>query len=159
MSTGFKLMRIKNGKLYPLYVLYNKEIPIGKWLQAEAGPVNERGKVKGKMELAYRPGWHIAGSKPEAPQITEKRDEMVWVECEYANKIDYNPIARQNGTNKKGKIVSIKACLREIPYDGFYYFKTSFKQKEPWIITGAIKITRIMTWEEVDELRKKKHTA
>lgn len=155
MSKGFKLMRIKNGKLYPLYVLHTKEVPMNVWLPAESGPLNDRGKVKGKMELAYRPGWHIAGTCPEAPQITEKRNEMVWVECEYPTEIDYNEVARRNGTNKDGKVIAVKACLKDIPYNGFYYFKTSYKQTEPWIIAGAIKITRIMSWDEVDTLRKR----
>lgn len=32
MAVGYKLFRMKDGKLYPLYVLANKETPIGKWI-------------------------------------------------------------------------------------------------------------------------------
>lgn len=60
MAIGYKLFRTKNGKLYPLYVLTNKETPVGKWIEAECGEMSENGKVKSKLgELAYRAGWHL----------------------------------------------------------------------------------------------------
>ena len=57
MAVGYKLFRMKDGKLYPLYVLANKETPIGKWIEAECGEMSENGKVKARLgELAYRAG-------------------------------------------------------------------------------------------------------
>lgn len=49
MAIGYKLFRTKNGKLYPLYVLANKETPVGKWIEAECGEMSENGKVKSRL--------------------------------------------------------------------------------------------------------------
>lgn len=55
MAIGYKLFRTKNGKLYPLYVLANKETPVGEWIEAECGEMSENRKVKSRLgELAYR---------------------------------------------------------------------------------------------------------
>ena len=68
MAIGYKLFRIKKnepGKLYPLYVFAEKEIPMNVWINAEEGPKNDNGKVKSKLgDLAYRPGWHINDKIP-----------------------------------------------------------------------------------------------
>ena len=65
---AYKLFRInpKNpGNLYPLFVDADKAIPIGKWVDAEIGPM-EDGKVKSKIgKLAFRPGWN-SGDLPIA---------------------------------------------------------------------------------------------
>ena len=42
MAIGYKLFRTKNGKLYPLYVLANKETPVGEWIEAECGEMSEK---------------------------------------------------------------------------------------------------------------------
>ena len=39
--TTYKLFRIKNGKLYPLYVLADKEMPIGVKIKAEVGELKD----------------------------------------------------------------------------------------------------------------------
>ena len=70
MAIGYKLFRLKRGKLYPLYVLANEETPMGVWLDAQSGPRTERGKVKSRLgELAYRPGWHINDGLPYVNHI------------------------------------------------------------------------------------------
>lgn len=150
---GFKLFRIKGGKLYPLYILRNEEIPIGVWLEAKEGPRTLDGKVKGKMTLAYRPGWHIAGTKPEAPQITNQ-ENCVWCEVEYKTNHDYCPEANANGW-KNGRWAAVRADIKRIPVDGFYTYKTSAKQTEPWIIAGEMKVVKVLSEREVEELCKK----
>lgn len=157
IATGYKLFRKKNGKLYPLYILANEEIPMGVWLEAEEGPRNERGKVKGKMELAFRPGWHIAGTKPEAPQIKMKPD-LVWCEVQYLTHLNYNPVARENGW-RNGRWAAVRACLDYIPRGGFYTYKTNAKQTEPWVICGEMKVVRELTEEEVKALCAERKTA
>jgi len=147
---GYKLFRVKNGRLYPLYILRNEEVPMGVWVKAKDGPRTADGKVKGKMVLAYRPGWHIAGTKPEAPQITNQKG-CVWCEVEYKTERNYMPEARENGW-RGGKWAAVRACLDHIPEDGFYWYRTSAKQTEPWIIAGDMKVNRILTDDEVREL-------
>lgn len=154
-KTGYKLFRQdKDGNLHPLYVLSKDIILVGEWVLAKDNPpMTDKGKVKGKMELHFRPGFHIAGLRPYAPQIT-KVDGCVWCKVEYCADIDYNEEAQKNGTNKEGKIIPIKSELDRLPYMGYYYFKTSWKQEEPWIICDRIKVTEILSWEEVDRLNK-----
>lgn len=59
--TVYKLFRTKNGKLYPLYVLADKEMPIGVTIKAEVGPLKDETHVKAKGcggSLSLRPGMH-----------------------------------------------------------------------------------------------------
>ena len=65
MGIGYKLFKVKasqKGKLFPLYVLADKETPIGVWLKAEEGTKSSDGShVKSKLgDLCYRPGWHLS---------------------------------------------------------------------------------------------------
>ena len=148
---GYKLFRLKDGRLYPLYILYNKPIPLGQWLDAEVGPLAPDGvHVKGKMTLAMRPGWHIAGSRPEAPQITIK-DNLVWAEVEYHDDVDYDTEAKANGY-KNGHWAAVRAYIKHIPKNGFYMYKTSWKQTEPWVIAGEMRVVRVLSDEEVERL-------
>lgn len=56
---AYKLFQTKKnspGQLFPLYVNADKPVPVGKWIAAEEGPIEE-GKVKSSLgKLAYRPG-------------------------------------------------------------------------------------------------------
>ena len=160
MKTAYKLFKIKNEKLYPLYILTEKEIPMNVWIEAETGELLENGKVKSKLgQLCYRPGWHLAdipyaahiGTRDSEGNLLMKPD-TVWCEVEYSDSIDYQPLANFNGTNKQGKIIPVKSYLKEIPKDGYYRYKTSPMMFEDWIIAGAIKVLRILTNEEIDRI-------
>lgn len=147
---GYKLFRIdKNGDLHPMYVLAKETIPMNEWVYAQDdAPRDENGKVKGKMRLHYRPGFHIAGSKPEAPQITNQNG-CVWCLVEYDATNCYDDEARKNGMNAKGKCIAIKAELNHLPKDGYYHFRTSHKQNEPWIICDKIRVIKILSDTDV----------
>lgn len=156
---AYKLLRIKkDGNLYPLYVNAEIPTPIGVWLEAEYGEMTNNGKVKSKLgELAFRPGWH-ASSIPYAPHIGKKgesgkiefmSDDHVWCECECASDINYQPLVNENGRNKKGIIVQKNAYMKEIPVNGYYRYKTNPNMYGDWIITGAIKLIRIISDDEV----------
>lgn len=161
MAIGYKLFKIKQNKLYPLYVLADKEIPIGEWIEAECGELQENGKVKAKLGngLCFRPGFHLADI-PYAAHIGKKsdngellmRNDSVWCEVEYSDEINYQEEAYANGTNKLGKIIFVKSYLKEIPKNGYYRYKTNPNMYEDWIICGAIKVLRILSSEEVDEI-------
>lgn len=163
MSTriGYKLFRVRNGKLYPLYVTADKEIPFGVWLSAEAGPMTEDGKVKSKLgKLAYRPGWHLneycpfvnhIGRKDENGNIAYLREDHVWCEVEYKTNVDYQTEAWHNGLNKQGKIIPKNSYLKKIPVNGFYRYKTNANQIEPWIICGEMRVNRVLPDWEVEQ--------
>lgn len=164
MAKGYKLLRIKkeNGrtKLYPLYVLANKETPIGVWLDAETGPTTKSGHVKSRLgELAYRPGWHINDKVPYVVHIFSKhggkhymRDDCVWCEVEYRDDVNYQDKANARGINKKGILIRKNAFLDYVPKNGFYRFKTSPSMYGEWIIAGEMKINRVMSDQEVKKL-------
>ena len=159
---AYKLCRVKTsapGKIFPLFVLANEELPIGVWLEAKCGERNNIGKVKSRLgPLAFRPGFHLSDI-PLAIHIGKKvdgvikymHDDNVWCECEYDDTINYQDEADGNGMIN-GKFNPQRAFLKHIPEDGYYRFKTNPTMLGTWIITGRIKILRILTDEEVAEI-------
>jgi len=156
---AYKLFSVKNnekGKLYPLFVLTNKDTPLKKWVKAECG---ERigDKVKSKIGLlAFRPAWHLSdiplavhiGIKDENGKIKYMNPKHVWCEVIYKNEIDYQELANANGMIN-GKFVPKKAYLDYVPVNGSYRYKTSPNQLGEWIMAGDIYINRVLSDEEV----------
>lgn len=144
----YKLFRIKNGKLFPLYVEAKREMEIGKWLRANSGEKADETHVKatgcgGKLSL--RPGFHSTNipftdwiGKKQADGTLSQRPDTVWCECEVNGK-------QLECTERNG--------FRELQ-NGWYYFRTNSKQKDPWIISNKIKINRVLSREEVEEICK-----
>ena len=163
---AYKLLRVKKsepGKLFPLFVESDKETPMGVWLDAEEGEmrVNEKTgtmKVKSKLgDLAYRPGWHLGdiplathiGIKGDSGNIEFMNPDHVWVEADVAADVNYQDEAYQNGTNSiTGKLNKVKADLKKLPINGFYRYKTNPNMTGEWIITGAMRINRILSDDE-----------
>jgi len=155
---AYKLFRVKNGKLYPLYIYANEELPMGVRLVAKCGEVSKDGKhVKSKLgDLALRPGYHSC-NVPLADHIGKRMPDgslvqaadTVWAEIEVSDSVDYNAYVRELGTNNKGIVIPIKCFMRELPVDGFYYYQTNPLAKAKWIISGEITINRILSNEEV----------
>ena len=94
---------------------------------------------------------HI-GKKGDSGEIEYINENYVWAECSYADKINYQSQANENGRNKKGIIIPKNAYLKDIPYDGYYRYKTSPNMYGNWIISGAIKVNKIMTDKEVNDI-------
>lgn len=142
----YKLFKIKNGKLYPLYVEAGREMPLGKWLSANVGTKVDETHVKAKGcggKLSLRPGFHSTETpftdwigKKNANGVLAQRKDTVWCECEIKGKQLFVP--DRYGSRRL--------------LDGWYYFKTNAKQKEPWIISNKIKINKILSNDEVDEI-------
>ena len=165
VKIGYKLFRIKKsepGKLFPLFVKANKSLPIGEWVNAEYGEPAGEGKVKSKLgPLKFRPGFHINDIAPYVSHIGEKvngvitymKPDTVWCEVEYHTDVDYSNQAKLKGM-VNNKFFSIKACLDYIPVGGFYKYKTSPSMFGEWIISGEMKILRILTDEQVKEICK-----
>lgn len=173
---GYKVFYLKDGKLYPPMVANQGGVdtPVGVWLDAEEGTragesKTGRPKVKqggkgtqgGSGTLAYRPGWHL-GEIPYAIQFNRKDEngdrtlfpaDFVWAEVEYANDVDYQDEAMSYGMNANGKFQHSLAGLPKLPTDGSYRYRTNPNpETDPWIITGAMKVNRILTPSEVDQM-------
>ena len=176
---GYKVFVLKDGKLYPPMVANpdGAATPVGVWLDADAAPIagesktgrpqvkqGGKGTQGGSGKLAYRPGWHL-GVVPYAIQFNRKDAEgnktlfpknFVFAEVEYAADVDYQEEARQEGINPSGKYQHSLAGLKHLPTDGFYMYRTNPNpETDPWVITGAMKVNRILTRAEQAELVKK----
>lgn len=175
---GYKVFVLNDGKLYPPMVANpdGAATPVGVWLDADAAPIagesktgrlqvkkGGKGTQGGSGKLAYRPGWHL-GVVPYAIQFNRKDAEgnktlfpknFVFAEVEYAADVDYQEEARQEGINPSGKYQHSLAGLKHLPTDGYYMYRTNPNpETDPWVITGAMKVNRILTRAEQAELVK-----
>ena len=175
---GYKVFVLKDGKLYPPMVANpnGAATPVGVWLDADAAPIagesktgrpqvkqGGKGTQGGSGKLAYRPGWHL-GVVPYAIQFNRKDAKgnktlfpknFVFAEVEYAADVDYQEEARQEGINPSGKYQHSLAGLKHLPTDGYYMYRTNPNpETDPWVITGAMKVNRILTRAEQAELVK-----
>lgn len=143
----YKLFKIKEGKLYPLYVGADKEVLKDRWLQSTCGKAVDETHVKARGcggRLRMRSGWHSTlipftdwiGQKDEDGKLRQRPD-TVWCECDVmGDEIE----------------VSDRFGLLKVPEDKYYKFKTNTKQKDPWIISDWIFVRRILSHEEVKEI-------
>ena len=160
------------------------DTPVGIWLDAEEGEFaglskTGRPQVKstGSGNLSYRPGWHL-GDVPRAKQFDRLNKEtgeyefpkdFVWAECEYAMDIDYQPESDARGyertkVDKDGNVIVTKsdkyqhslAGLPRLPKDGYYKYRTNPNPDTvPWVITGQMKVNRLLSDAEVNAILKK----
>ncbi len=179
--TAYKLFRVdqdRPGNLYPLFVDAQKSVPMGAWIDAEEGPMakpTKTGRMQVKSELgtlAFRPGWH-AGDAPcmyqvglgkmqkkrvngeEIWQRETRADNHVWAEVSLAADVSYQAEADRNGINARtGNFVNRDADIKRIPEDGFYRYKTSPTMRGKWIISGSMKVNRVLTDKEVEAINK-----
>ena len=142
----YKLFRLRNGKLFPLYVEAGRELPIGEWLVAGVGERVDETHVKASGcggKLSLRPGFHSTtvpftdwiGRKMPDGTLAQRKD-TVWCECEVVGKQKF--VEDRNGS-------------REL-LDGWYYFRTNAKQKDPWIISKLLKINRMLSRADVERI-------
>ena len=178
-GVGYKVFVLKDGKLYPPMVANpnGAATPVGVWLDADAAPIagesktgrpqvkqGGKGTQGGSGKLAYRPGWHL-GVVPYAIQFNRKDADgnktlfpknFVFAEVEYAADVDYQEEARQEGINPSGKYQHSLAGLKHLPTDGYYMYRTNPNpETDPWVITGAMKVNRILTRAEQADLVSK----
>ena len=100
---AYKLLRIKNNKLYPLFINRNVETPIGQWLQAECHP------TKG---FAIRQGFHCCFQMlaPHLKKILSNGEQRVWCEVEVEDWESYERPESQGGAwilAQRMKIVNV----------------------------------------------------
>ena len=174
---GYKVFFVKDGKLYPPMVANpnGADTPIGVWLNADIGvqaPDSKTGRKQvkaggkgtqgGSGSLAFRPGWHL-GEIPLATQFDRLNPEtgvkelfpenFVWAECDVAADIDYQEEAMSYGYNANGKFQHSLAGLPKLPTDGYYKYRTNPNPDTvPWLITGAMKVNRLLSDAEVNDI-------
>ena len=87
---AYKLLRIKNGKLYPLFIHRKFETPMNIWMRAECYP------TKG---FAVRKGWHCCfiPYAPHLNMVLSNGEQRVWAECEIKEWDTYNRPESQGG--------------------------------------------------------------
>lgn len=136
----FRTLKTKPGEIFPLFIGNTKSVPIGEWLEAE--PIPTKG-------FAHRPGWH-AGIMPRADHLSKKN--RVWAEVEIPADVDWQPEANKNGRySKKGRWIPGDIPDR-IPKGGYYRFPVQANQGAEWIIGGSLKVNRLLTQKEVDQI-------
>lgn len=176
-GVAYKVFYAKNGQLYPPMVANpgGAGTPVGVWLDADVGlaaPPSKTGRAQvqaggkgtnaAKGSLAFRPGWHL-GDVPQAKQFARKNPEtgvkdlfpadFVWAECEYAMDVDYQEEAMSYGYTANGKFRHSYAGLPKLPTDGYYRYRTNPNPDTvPWVITGAMRVKRILTDAETDAI-------
>ncbi len=176
-GVAYKVFYAKDGQLYPPMVANpgGAGTPVGVWLDADIGqaaPPSKTGRMQvqaggkgtnaAKSSLAFRPGWHL-GDIPLAKQFARKNPEtgvkdlfpanFVWAECEYAMDVDYQEEAMSYGYTENGKFRHSYAGLPKLPTDGYYRYRTNPNPDTvPWIITGAMRVRRILTDAETDAI-------
>lgn len=168
---SYKLMRIDDeGYLHFPLADTAVRVPLNVWMTAEdKSSINRKGERKtllttrggSKMEAAPRPGFHT-GEIPYANQLGVGGNQIqraytgyndVWVEVEIAADVDWQTEANRRGTNAKGKIVAQKADIRdEIPFGGYYKYKTNPTARYSWLVSGNMKMLRILSDEEVNRI-------
>ena len=181
---AYKVFFVKDGKLYPPMVANpdGADTPMGVWLNADVGtsaPPSKTGRAQvkaggkgtqgGSGSLAFRPGWHL-GDLPRASQFDRVNPEtgkkelfpenFVWAEVEYAKDVDYQEEAMSYGYTENGKFRHAYAGLPKLPENGYYRYRTNPKPDTvPWIITGAMKVNRLLSDAEVNEILEKNGVA
>lgn len=79
--------------------------------------------------------------------------DFVWAECDYIADIDYQEEAMSYGYNKNGNFEHAKAGLPKVPQNGSYRYRTNPRPDTvPWVISGAIKVRRLIDDYEVNEI-------
>ena len=179
-GVAYKVFFVKDGKLYPPMVANpgGADTPMGVWLNADMGtaaPPSKTGRAQVKAggkgtqggggSLAFRPGWHL-GDLPRASQfdrvnpVTGKKElfpeNFVWAEVEYAKDVDYQEEAMSYGYTDNGKFRHAYAGLPRLPENGYYRYRTNPKPDTvPWVITGAMKVNRLLSDAEVNAILEK----
>ena len=103
---AYKLVRIKGGKLYPLFINRNEEIKMYQWLPAQCHP------TKG---FAVRHGWHCT-QIPVAPHLKLKLksgEQRVWVMVIVENFAMYQRPESQGGTWILAQKMMVLEVLKE----------------------------------------------
>lgn len=127
------------------------------------GIFGDKVKSTNQKAVAYRPAWH-AGELPFSTHlggqfkgnksgVDFRKPDTVWAEVDMANDIDYQSEANKGiRYNKEGKPNTKEADLQYMPHGGTYGYTTNPNMAGEWLLSGDMKVNRILPWEEVDEI-------
>ena len=154
---GIKRTPAKTGDAQPIAnqatVDEMKKLGIEPTVTKKALEQSEFGTVQ---SVKYRPGWH-GDTKPMATHL-KKGGDRVWAEVEFSDDIDYQTIANQGASKlKSGKIDSKTADLDYIPEGGSYRYKTNPNMEGSWLISGEMKVNKVLSENEVKNINKTKN--
>ena len=149
-NIGYKLFeQDPSGNLFPLFIDKNSPVPLNEWIKAEYHP------TKG---FASRGGWHIGADVPDAPWLKSyngtdvgfykprwKHGKRIWCEVEYNANHNYNEEVEK---------LAKKCFTDKVPDDGYYFFREV--GKGVWVITSDIKVVKILSEEERQDIIIKK---
>lgn len=132
----------------------------------EEGFLPKGSKAKTVKAVAMRPGWH-AGDSPAAPHIGNeykgkkyRSEDQVWAEVEMPADTDWQTIANSRASivksgKRKGEInVKEAEITDQLPDSGFYRYKTNPNMQGNWLISGQMKVNRVLDADEVKRLNK-----
>jgi hypothetical protein len=167
---AYKLFkRDSSGGLHTLYVGTEKTQPVGQWINAEMGEKNEKGQVKAKGlgSVKPRPGWHssetpvathIGGkTQPHLGKPDYRKDDEVWAEVDVPNHVDWQSVANSRArVMKNGKMEAKSADIQDqIPHRGHYKYKTNPNMHGNWLVSGQIRINKVLSDDEVKSINDK----
>lgn len=141
---AYKQFNLKNGKLYPLFIGNKEPVAEGEWVVGKNIP------TKG---YARRPGWH-SGELPIGRQLRtrdpfpQRQEGRVWAEVEIPDDVDWQPEADKTGGELPNRV----------PEGGNYRFLEPSQKGgrgTPWFISGAVKVNRRLSDEEVRDILHK----
>ena len=164
---AYKLFKVRPNnpdEYFPLFVLSDKSIPVGEWVEAKSGKKSKKGGVKSSIgSLAYRPGWHagdyassthIGGKATGKGKEDYRKPDQVWAEVELADDYDWQEVADSRARIMANGLPDPETAhiTDQIPKGGYYRYKTNPNMTGNWLIGGDMKINRVLSETEVKEL-------
>jgi hypothetical protein len=132
----------------------------------DAGYLPKGSRAKSVKAVALRPGWH-AGDNPVASHIGPQAlvdgqklkvrgENQVWAEVELPADVDWQSIANSNASTTKGGALNVQEAqiTEELPMGGYYRYKTNPNMDGNWMISGQMKVNRVLDDAEVAELNE-----
>jgi len=132
----------------------------------EAGFLPKGSNAKTIKAVAARPGWH-AGDVPVATHIGKeltvngkkykyRGPAQAWAEIEVPADKDWQAIANDRADVKKDGTINVRTAhiTNEIPFDGFYRYKTNPNMLGNWIISGQIKVNKLLSDSEISKINE-----
>lgn len=142
----YKLFRLKEGKLFPLFINRQVETKVGEWLAAECYP------TKG---FAVRQGWHCCIT-PFAPHLKTELasgEKRVWVECVALECEKYQRPESQGGEWVLAQLLKVNKILTPEEVEKRRYEAALEKS----MLKNGATFTpedRYRLWDEYDENKK-----
>lgn len=128
--------------------------------------------TKSVKAVAARPGWHsgdvpiahhigamidpATGSTKKLEMPNVRRDDQVWAEVELPADVNWQQEAlRRANVKKNGEIdVGTAHITDRVPHGGSYRYKTNPNMTGQWLISGELKINRVLDDAEVKAINE-----